>query len=332
MEDFEKVDLKKVIEEDCKEYFKNTKKELKIPNPVLPYILFGIGFFGTIIFIALAEDLKSLGYLYPIILSLIILSGVIGAIFLSIYYSKKKKFRNSLKENFNMVKYFNIELSNITQGYIKNMRIADTYKLGIFKVEAFVKGVETTGASFVNFNLEDQGFSYGVVNSRTLVTVSKNNQRIYNYYTQTFMVANFEYDVVEAPINFYYSKSPFFKEKGIEKIELESNDFNKQTNVYSTNQILSRKFLSPKKMNNLLDFNKNKDQVGVKYLFMDRNSIFMEVLNRAIVHKDTYIIWELPPGNNIKTISNEIYKKVTSESKDIFSTLKYIQTLEVFPD
>ncbi|AXK50887.1 DUF3137 domain-containing protein [Spiroplasma alleghenense] len=335
MEELKSGDLLKQIKEEVYSKFENYKLKNKKPNTklsialwIIPAILWPVGsvlwFFGLFLFQSI---------LLPIGTAMVFISIplFISAVIYTIVVNKNKS--NYIKpflEEFEISSYYKLEMKRLFGEYLSDLRIEKNFLTTVLKLGPFLYADDPKVKEVMTFSLEGQKFSYGVVTSRKLVR-TRHGWR-YWYFHQTFIVANFTKSFLESPTNMYFSRTPFLLLDDAKKIDFESPEFNDYANVFSSDQIFARKFITPKRMSNILEISKNNNRAKLEYLFFHKSALVGEVKTFKSYHFKYHSFTSLSNISKIDELVNQIYNKVTCEVSDLRDVLKFFQVMGLFPD
>ncbi|AXK51793.1 DUF3137 domain-containing protein [Spiroplasma alleghenense] len=319
--------LKQLIKEDVEDVFKDSNK--KIRRPWLGFFIIGVILIiiSPIIWgILTATNQAEFNSWWKILLVMVL--PVIGAFLAGFYQIQLTNFKKKLKSQINFNKYYKAGLQisidrEVNDCLIQNNKITSAFDLKEYShLDSSWK--LSKNHSFLNFDFKNFQASYGVVNYERYVN------KKHEYCKQEF----FQLICLEADkshdFEMFFKTYKFNLDKGHNKVSLESTEFNKLVNLYSSDQIEARKVFPPIKMQKVLDSLNQKDKARFRFLFVKKNTIFGQIktFNAKHAFRSDFNDFKYDKDND-KLVDN-IYKKITQELADINQINDFLNILELY--
>ncbi|WP_338972655.1 DUF3137 domain-containing protein [Spiroplasma endosymbiont of Panorpa germanica] len=328
LEDYVREDVKKKYKTHLETYKKPSKKGVLISlfGIIVCILVFVINYF----YLGHSSQIWALIETF-VLFGLMPASVVLFFVFGIKYLRKINSFKTNFVRSLDAAKYYSMELKKQSNGRITNSGLSYAFDKSIFNLKNRIKGPYRVSVNDVLIVvIDDHIITYGVVTSYTRIQYSSKKSPTYVPHVQNFVVGNFP-NKIETPTNLTFAKFKGSLGYNYEKVKLESEEFNQRVKVQSKDQILVRKFFTPKKMNKLLEVTDDKNKAKFQYLLMCDNDLLGEVDPRFARHNVDHSFRKFNLSKTLSSFVNTICDKVRLESKDFINILSVLDILELFP-
>ncbi|WP_338972202.1 hypothetical protein [Spiroplasma endosymbiont of Panorpa germanica] len=250
---------------------------------------------------------------------------IIANILFAVHFNKASKKLKEFHERLDFPKYYKKGLEMVTNKKVKrcliqNQMIHKEFYIDKYSyINSFI--IDEERSAFLNFQIGDNQVSYG-----TLAYNGRSKSMDYNDYFHISKISSGSLHDFEM----YFKLKPFKLPDNHEEVDLESVEFNQCANVYSGNQVMTRKLFEPSTIKKVIESVGKKDQAKFIYLFVEGDGCFGEIKNYNVNRFKDGSLKDFLIDKDLDIQVDNIYNKVVRELKDISQILDFVGILGLY--